>query len=164
MTPRSSNTAVAVRGLRPTDLDDVVALDAALTHERKESYWQEVLARFLARRGGLALGVDREDGAEGLDGYLCGEVRAFEFGSEPCGWVFSLGVRPEAARHGIASALLAEARARFARYGVTRIRTMVTRTDVPMLSVFRSQGFVGGPFVQLELDISGPTITNEETP
>ena len=115
MTPKTSITGCHVRALRPADLDAVVALDAELTGLEKAAYWRDVLARFLARRGGLALGVDREDGAPGLDGYLCGEVRAFEFGSEPCGWIFSLGVRPAAARHGIASALVTEARARFAR-------------------------------------------------
>lgn len=159
MATRTHAQVRAVRALRPADLDAVIGLDAELTGVRKDAYWREVLARFLAHRlpadgGGLALGVDREDGAPGLDGYLCGEVRAFEFGSEPCGWIFSLGVRAAATRHGVASALVAGARERFGRAGVARVRTMVTRTDVPMLSLFRSHGFVGGPFVQLELDIS----------
>jgi ribosomal protein S18 acetylase RimI-like enzyme len=56
-------------------------------------------------------------------------------------------------RGGIASSLLAEACREFARDGITRVRTMVRRNDIPVLSFFRSNGFVGGSFVQLELDL-----------
>ena len=62
-----------------------------------------------------------------------------------------MGVAPEQAHHGIGSALVAEAGRRFARAGVTTARTMVRRDDVSMLAFFRSNGFVGGTFTQLEL-------------
>ena len=90
---------------------------------------------------------------EGLAGFLLAEVRAVEFGSEPCGWVFAVGVDEGAERRGIASALLGAAQRRFAGAGVRQIRTMVRRRDVPLLSFFRASGFVGGPYVQLELDL-----------
>jgi ribosomal protein S18 acetylase RimI-like enzyme len=78
-------------------------------------------------------------------------VRAFEFGSEPCGWILEVGVDPAQTRHGVASALLAEAVDRLRASGVSTIRTMVKRNDVPMLTFFRTNGFAGGPYVQLEL-------------
>ena len=37
--------------------------------------------------------------------------------------------------------------------GVTVLRTMVRRNDVPVLSFFRAGGFVGGSFAQLECDL-----------
>lgn len=43
--------------------------------------------------------------------------------------------------------------ARFRDLGVSRVRTMVRRNDVPVLSFFRSSRFVGGPYVQLERDL-----------
>ena len=86
-------------------------------------------------------------------GYLLGEVRALEFGSEPCGWVFAVGVESGHLRTGVASRLLAEASRRFKVAGISRVRTMVRRNDVPMLAFFRSAGFVGGSFVQLETDL-----------
>ncbi len=143
-----------VRLLEPGDLGDVVALDAVLTGIRKDDYWREVFERFLRDTGCIGLGVL---GEHGPDGYLFGEVRAFEFGSDECGWIFALGVRPETTRKGRASALLEEARRRFSALGARSLRTMVTRTDVPFLSLFRRHGFVGGPFVQLELDIQATT-------
>lgn len=142
--------SLAVRPLAPGDLNAVVELDALLTGESKRAYWSGVFERFLD--GGTCIGL-AVAGEHGLDGYLFGQVRAFEFGSEECGWVFAIGVRPGTTRRGLASALLQEARRRFAALGVSAVRTMVRRTDVPLLSLFRRQGFVGGPFVQLELDI-----------
>ncbi len=142
-----------IRALAATDLSEVVRIDGLHTGLRKRAYWSGVLERFLRRDGraariGLAL-----EAPGGLAGYLLGEVRAFEFGSEPCGWIFAIGVDPGSERHGVASQLLAEAAARFKAQGVPRIRTMVRRNEVPVLAFFRSNGFRGGPFVQLELDI-----------
>jgi len=137
-----------VRALRAADLADVVALDALLTGERKQDYWSDVLARFLGDDRRIGLACAAESGA--LEGFLFGEVRAFEFGSEPCGWIFAVGVDPASSRSGIGSALLARATELFRAQGVTAVRTMVRRQDVPLLAFFRGQGFVGGPFVQLE--------------
>lgn len=139
-----------VRELEPADLERVVAIDAGLTGVTKRGDWTELFARMDTDDGLLGIAAV---GPTGLDGYLIGELRAFEFGSEACGWITVLGVRPETTRQGLASALLEEARLRFAKLGVTSLRTMVRRTDVGLLSLFRTQGFVGGPFVQLEFEI-----------
>ena len=152
-TPETRAASPRIRSLKATDLSEVVRIDGLHTGLRKRAYWNQVLERFLKRSGraariGLAL-----EAPKGLAGYLLGEVRAFEFGSEPCGWIFAIGVDPNSERQGVASLLLAEAVARFEAQGVPRIRTMVRRNEVPVLAFFRSNGFRGGPFVQLELDI-----------
>jgi len=150
-----------VRRLRADDLTAVVALDAHLTGDTKEGYWKGVFERFL--REERCIGFAATEGGQ-LKGYLFGELRAFEFGSKPCGWIFAVGVQQDAGRSGVASALLAEARRRFRVLGVDSIRTMVPRTTVPLLSFFRRHGFVGGPFVQLELslDSSAPELEREQ--
>lgn len=143
-----------VRGLRAQDLSEVVRIHALHTGAHKRAYWRGVLERFL-KPGGKAVRIGlAAEAQKGLAGYLLGEVRAFEFGSEPCGWIFAVGVDPRSARHGVASLLLAEAVARFRAHGVPRIRTMVRRNEVPVLAFFRGNGFRGGPFVQLELDVA----------
>lgn len=146
--------ATRIRDLEREDLDRVVRIDEAHTGEAKPGYWEGIFLDFVtgSRRPGR-VGLAAAVGAE-VVGYLVGEVRAFEFGSEPCGWVFSVGVDPQRARAGVATALLREACDRFREAGVTRVRTMVRRTDVPVLSFFRSHGFVGGSFTQLELDLA----------
>lgn len=136
--------------LRPADLPAVIQLDARLTGQRKTTYWKSVFGEFVGRgRSAARVGIAAREGAR-LTGYLLGEVRAFEFGSAPCGWIFAVGVDPAEAHHGIGSGLVAEARRRFARAGVSTVRTMVRRNDISMLAFFRSNGFVGGSFTQLE--------------
>lgn len=160
----ATRTHPRVRRLRSDDLAAVVALDAQLTGEAKPDYWRGVLERFLQEQGCIGLAVVGEDPASGdaggadeasLKGYLFGELRAFEFGSHACGWIFAVGVRQDAARSGVGSALLSEACRLFRGLGVESVRTMVPRTDVPFLSFFRRHGFVGGPFVQLERSLAG---------
>ena len=150
--PRTA--AWTLRELTAADLEPVVRIDARTTGRRKAAWWRQVFTRFLSApepaAGGIGLGATAH-GA--LVGFLIGEVRAFEFGSEACGWVFALGVDPDHRREGVGTALLEAAAARFRRAGVTRVRTMVRRNDVPLLATFRSQGWRGGPFVQLERDL-----------
>jgi ribosomal protein S18 acetylase RimI-like enzyme len=135
---------VAVRDLARADLPALVRLD--------REHRADALRRWLAAaRGGPAFGLGAETGGT-LAGFLFGEVRAFEFGSPACGWVFAVGVDPAMERRGIASALLGEARRRFSLAGAASVRTMVRRDDLSLLSFFRSRGFVGGRYVQLELD------------
>jgi ribosomal protein S18 acetylase RimI-like enzyme len=145
--------ALSVRDLRAEDLECVIRIDALHTGQRKPEYWRRLLDDFLGTDAGvLRVGLAAELGGD-VVGYLLGEVRAFEFGSEACGWIFAVGVDPKRLRAKIASTLLATACRRFADAGIERVRTMVRRNDVPVLSFFRANGFVGGSFVQLELDL-----------
>lgn len=140
-----------LQALRRKDLDALVRIDALHTGDAKPEYWERVLRRFvLGRSDGPRFAIGAFEG-EALVAYVFGEVRAVEFGSSSCGWVFAVGVDPEWGRRGIASALLAEIRERFEAAGVRRIRTMVDRHDVDVMKLFRSNGYVGGPYVQLEL-------------
>ena len=155
-TSGATRTEPQIRILQTADLEAVVALDASLTGEAKPTYWGPVVERFLTRKSCIALAATAAgEPAGGLDGFLFGERRAFEFGSEACGWILAVGVRKNVSRAGLASALMKEASRLFGAMGVSSVRTMARRTDVPLLSFFRSQGFVGGPFVQLELGLEG---------
>lgn len=145
----------SVRELVAADLDELARIDAGHMGRSASAYWSDLLPRFT----GTAKAPDRValacDGPGRLAGYLLGEVRAFEFGSEPCGWIFAVGIDPRDSRLGIGTRLLEAACRRFRNAGVQRVRTMVERTNVPVLAFFRANGFVGGSFVQLELDLDG---------
>ena len=153
--PPAEAAALVVRQLRQEDLQRVIEIDALHTGDWKASYWRRVFRRFLSGEPDIVrVGLAGEAGGR-VAGYLLGEVRAFEFGSEACGWIFAVGVDPSHLRSGIASTLLATACRRFRDAGITTVRTMVRRDDVPVLSFFRSSGFSGGSFVQLELSLEG---------
>jgi ribosomal protein S18 acetylase RimI-like enzyme len=144
-----------VRDLIAADLDDVVRIDALHTGGGKPDYWVEVFERFVDRPARQRVGLAAEEPGGALVGYLLGEIRAFEFGSEACGWVFSVGVDPARLRSKVATRLLAEAGRRFGATGVGKMRTMVRRNNIPMLSFFRAAGFEGGSFVELERNLEG---------
>ncbi len=155
--PNSMQRSVKVRHLEPRDLDEVIRIDARHHGEPNRPYWESILNRFmqLTEPKPISLGVDGENG---LAGYLFGEVRAVEFGSEACGWIFAIGIDAPYLRSHVATSLLDRARDQFKKAGVTKVRTMVERSDVPVLSFFRANRFVGGPFVQLELDLGEETL------
>ena len=147
----SAPPAARIRTLARRDLARVVRIDAIHTGAEQRAYWSRLFREFLAPRSGRQRVALAADVAGDLAGFLLADVRAFEFGSEPCGWILEVGVDPRDARHGIASALLAEAVRRLRAAGVSTVRTMVRRNNVPVLTFFRTNGFAGGPYVQLEL-------------
>lgn len=154
--PASAAGKPNIRPLTRADLAEVVRIDEVHTGEAKPSYWRGIFREFVgpkAARGrvGLAADVDGQ-----LAGFLFADVRAFEFGSEPCGWILEIGVDPGVLRQGVATALLQDACRRLRAAGIATVRTMVRRNDVPVLTFFRTAGFAGGPYVQLELTAEDP--------
>jgi ribosomal protein S18 acetylase RimI-like enzyme len=142
--------ALAIRALSSRDLPAVIRIDTFHTGEAKPAYWKRIFREFLGGHVGFRVGLAAEQDGH-LAGFVLGEVRAFEFGSEPCGWILEIGVDGRSTRTGVASALLVEACRRLRASGVTTIRTMVRRNNVPVLTFFRTNSFAGGPYVQLEL-------------
>jgi len=146
--------AIDVRPVRRADLDQVVAIDAAVTGIEKRSYWQRIYRRY-----GIKVGSDQRHFlvavAQGrVVGFMIGEVRDWEFGSPPCGWVFAIDVDPAARQRGIGTLLLAAMSAQFRRAGVRHLRTLLARENTLILSFFRSQGMMAGALIPLEMEIS----------
>ncbi len=142
--------AVDVRPARRRDLDQVIAIDATVTGIEKRAYWRSVFRRYGdATQSGRRFLVAEREGQ--VVGFVIGEVRDWEFGSPPCGWVFAIDVRPDVRLSGIGSQLLAAVCASFRRAGVRELRTMLSRDNTLILSFFRSQGMTAGPFIPLEM-------------
>jgi ribosomal protein S18 acetylase RimI-like enzyme len=141
---------VTIREAEPVDVEGVGALDARITGLSKPDYWRKAYTRYGTRPGRYFLVAER-DGR--VIGFIIGEVRAWEFGSPPSGWVFALGVDPEAREGGIGSRLFDALIARLKASGVATVRTMLARDDSLNMAFFRSQGMMGGSFIQLEMPI-----------
>ncbi len=140
-----------IRGARRRDLAQVVDIDARITGLRKPAYWAGVLRRYGGRsRERLFLVCIRK--AQVL-GYVVGEVRDWEFGSAPCGWVFGIAVRPASRLRGTGTRLLEAICAAFRRRGVQKVRTLLARDNALVLAFFRSQGMMAAPFIALERDL-----------
>ena len=144
--------ALAVRPVRRADLEQVIAIDSAVTGIEKRSYWNSVYRRYgMAGRGQQRFLVALSGGR--VVGYIIGEVRDWEFGSPPCGWVFAISVDPQARLAGVGTRLLEAMSTVFRRAGVTKLRTLLARDNTLILSFFRAQGLMAGPLMSLERDL-----------
>ena len=98
--------APRIRDVRREDLGGIMALDELRSGATKPEYWARVLSEYLGggpRGDRAALVVCVED--DRIEGFLFGEIRAWEFGSERCGWIFSVAVHPRWERLGLATML-----------------------------------------------------------
>ncbi|MBI4273924.1 MAG: GNAT family N-acetyltransferase [Rhizobiales bacterium] len=157
-TLRSVKERLTIRRARSTDTPHVIALDARITGLAKPDYWQHEFASYSEQPPQecfflVATPADQPEDSRIL-GYIIGEIRAWEFGSEPCGWVFALSVEPDARLHGIGQALFAAISAKFKEAGVTKMRTMVARDNRLHLLFFRGEGMMAGPYIQLEKELN----------
>lgn len=140
--------AIEIRPVRPADLRSVIAMDAEATGLEKVDYWKDRLERYgggqkdrfflIAERGKSPIG------------FIVGEVRAWEFGSPPSGWIFAINVQRQKRQHGLGTLLFEAMCERFRKAGVRQVRTMIAKDDRLVLSFFRSQGLMAGPFIELE--------------
>ena len=139
-----------IRDAVQEDLIEIIKLDAQNTGIEKVDYWHTAFDRFGNEESGFFLVAETE---LHFCGYILGEVRAWEFGSPPCGWVFALGVYNDAREMGVGSKLFDSICLHYKDVGIKKVRTMLARSDHLNMSFFRSQGMRGGPFIQLEKNI-----------
>jgi ribosomal protein S18 acetylase RimI-like enzyme len=154
--PRSGSSpgeAVAVRPVRRGDLAQIIAIDATVTGLEKRDYWLSIYRRYGDSGQAERKFLVADDG-ERVVGFVIGEVRDWEFGSPPCGWVFAIDVKPDSRQAGVGTRLLDAICASFQRAGVRKVRTMLGRDNTLILSFFRSQGMMAGPFIPLEMDLA----------
>ena len=146
------NGTVVVRPVRRSDLDDVIDIDATVTGLEKRKYWASVYKRYGSGEHREQQFLVAQHG-DRVVGFVIGEVRDWEFGSPPCGWVFGIDVSPTARLGGIGTQLLHAISSNFRRAGVRKLRTMLAMDNTLILSFFRSQGMMAGPLIALEMDL-----------
>jgi ribosomal protein S18 acetylase RimI-like enzyme len=147
--PERGAFPITIRNAVSADLGTVIRLDLETTGNEKRGYWQEAFVRHVAppHDGRLFLVAEKDSAAVG---FIVAEIRAWEFGSPPCGWVFALNVARGLREHGIASVLYRELCVRLRGAGIDTIRTMVAVDNKVNLSFFRSMGMKSGPYIELE--------------
>lgn len=154
--------AFTIRKATARDIDQLDAVDAKVSGMRKPGYWQDLFDQYRTRRGAerfMYLAEATGEGGRGASapgrviGFVVGEVRAWEFGSEKCGWVFAISVDPTAREEGVGQALLKKIADSFRDIGVHTVRTMIARDNHLLMSFFRSEGMKAGPYLQLEMDL-----------
>lgn len=152
-TAATPTETITIRAAGSDDCVRVTDLDALITGLRKDEYWRQTFVRYIGRDGRHVL-IAEGGGAEGAEpafaGFIIGEVRAWEFGSVPCGWIVAIGVEPEQRVHRIGERLFNAMCEKLEEDGVEMVRTMIARADHLNMSFFRAQGMMAGPFIELE--------------
>src|SRR5210317_569919 len=103
------------------DFDAVIELDLEGIMEDKPTYWQDIFDRYVKTGRDDGYFLVAEISGE-VVGFIVGEVRAWEFGSPPCGWVFALSVSPKSREKGIGQLMMKEMCQRLKQAGVTTVR------------------------------------------
>ena len=143
---------IHIRNAVPTDIDAIVAIDDVGPAEEKPAYWRGIFDHYGSGGKKDRVFLVAESGGT-VFGFISGEVRAWEFGSPPCGWVFALAVSPQVRGMGIAGKMFGEICRRLKQAGVSTVRTMVDRNNKMVLSFFRSQDLRTGKYIELEKEI-----------
>ena len=147
-----SHLTMLIRDATADDLDAIIRIDEQISGIEKSAYWHDAYTEYQRHLDSRFFLVAEQDGE--VMGFIMGEIRAWEFGSEPCGWVFAIGIKQEIALSGIGSSLLDKLCDCFRQKGVTKVRTMTAKQANELLSFFRSQGLMAGPYLQLEKDLN----------
>ena len=138
-------TPVAIRPVTPSDTEPVLALwrlafpgyeDPRRPHRDPRAS----LERKLAFGDGLIWLAER-------DGRVVGTVMAGWDGHR--GWLYSLGVHPEARRGGLGRALLAHAEAALAARGCRKVNLQVVATDGGVRAFWRAAGYAEDEVVSM---------------
>ncbi len=144
---------VLVRGLRPDDLEPVIALDAKNTGRRREEFFKHKLQQNLVESG-IKISLAAE-----LDGCFCGFLLARvyygEFGSpEPVAVLDTLDVNPDFRRQGVVTSLLRQLCKNLTSLRVLRLQTEVSWNDPALLAFFHQQHFRLANRLCLDLDLT----------
>jgi len=143
---------ISIRNAIISDLEAVIYLDQMGPKEQKPAYWSGIFGHFVN-----SLENDRQflvaESNNKVIGFIIGEVRAWEFGSPPCGWVFALAVSLNVRAMGIGQLMFEEISRRLKEMGVTTIRTMADRDNKLLLSFFRGMGLRAGRYIELEMEL-----------
>lgn len=156
--PLLSKDEITIRRVVEADLPGVTQVDARVSRVAKPDYWQDVYERYAMRRTEerfflVAVPGRGEEAGNEIMGFIIGEIRAWEFGSEPCGWIFAVSVDFPARLVGVGSALWDALLGHFRAAGISTVRTMVSRENHLIMSFFRSLGMRAGPYIEMEMHL-----------
>jgi ribosomal protein S18 acetylase RimI-like enzyme len=147
--------SVVVRGLKPEDLEAVIALDAKNTGRPRDEYFRVKLQQNLAETG-IKISL-----AAVMDGCFCGFLLARvyygEFGTpESVAVLDTFGVNPDFRGKGVGSALMRQLQQNLDGIRVTQLQTVVSWDNPELLAFFRGQGFRMAERLCLDLDLNRP--------
>ena len=143
---------ILVRGLKPEDMDRVVALDAKNTGRRRDEFFKLKLQQNLAETGIKVSLAAESDGC--FCGFLLARVFYGEFGTmEPAAVLDTIDVDPDFQAQGVGRSLMDQLCLNLAGLNVSTLRTEVAWDTPQLLGFFQREGFTPAPRFCLDLDL-----------
>jgi GNAT superfamily N-acetyltransferase len=129
-----------VRSLAPDDLPEILRIDRRITGRAREVYLEQIFAEALSDKGVRVSLAAKHEGV--FAGYVMAKTDFGDFGrTEPVAVIDTIGVDPDAAHHGVGSALLSQLFLNLHALHVERVETVVTRENFDLLGFFYRAGF-----------------------
>jgi predicted N-acetyltransferase YhbS len=152
-TTLSRNDQVVVRGLRPDDMDAVVALDARNTGRRRTEYFAVKLEQNLAETGVKVSLAAELDGL--FVGFLLARVMYGEFGqAEQVAVLDTINVHDGYSGQRVGGCLLDQLAMNLKALGVNSLRTEVGWDDSRLMGFFQREGFRPADRFCIDLDLA----------
>jgi len=149
---QTSETVATVRGLKPADLEAVIALDARIVGRRREEFFRIKLQQNLQETGIKVSLAAEMDGI--FAGFLLARVYYGEFGTlEPVAVLDTIGAHPDFRGRGVGHALLRQLQMNLHALGVGTLRTEVGWDEPELLRFFQHTGFRPAPRFCLDLAV-----------
>jgi predicted N-acetyltransferase YhbS len=139
-----------IRPLTPDDLEDVIAIQAAIIRRQPGLNWVKMLQDHVHHDHALSF-VAEQDGK--TVGFLVGEVKIGPFGQEHCGWLEMVGVQPKLMGQGVGKALAENFFRALAERGIPDVFTSVQWHSGDMLAFFKALGFDRSEYINLHKPI-----------
>jgi len=130
-----------IRSMSLADLPHVAAIDKRITGHNREAYINSLFDEAMHDSAVRVSLIARADDMPA--GFIMARTDFGSFGrTEPAAVIDTLGVAPDAARHGIGAALLSQLFVNLQALLVERVETVVAYNDLGLLNFFYRAGFV----------------------
>lgn len=138
---------VKIRSMMEADLGKIKDIDRALVGPGRALSWPlTVEADWWLNRP--SLNFVAEMGGE-VVGFLLGDIRGAEYGTNVSGWIDMMGVAPEYQRRGIGRRLV-EAFGKECHRNAVKVRVVIREDDERLMGFWTSAGFQRGNLVSYE--------------
>jgi len=144
--------AVLVRNLSASDIEALIAIDAASVGRRRERFLSlKVKQAFADSSIAMSLVAEVDDH---VVGFVLARVYYGEFGvMEPAAVLDVLGVHPDFRGRRVASALIDQLRTNLLGLGIPKLQTEVRWSNSNLMTFFQHEGFRLAPRLCLDLDL-----------
>ena len=140
---------IVVRALKPSDLDDIIRIDANNFGKQRRDYYRLKLEMAMSDTSvRMSLGAE-VDGM--LVGFLMGSTYYGDYGiPEPLATLDALGVHTGFAGRGVATALWDQFVSNLKALRIDRIRTQVPWSNWQLMTFFQKVGFSPGSHICID--------------